>query len=163
MTTAPEAVVKAVLAVIILAFSSYCIIKRTPVELRDDRFAWFFGFLAGVFGGAYGMNGPPLVIYGALRRWSPDQFRATLQGYFLPASLVGLAGFTYEGLWTIDVTIYYLISLPAILAAIFVGRVIHRRLRDNRFLIYIHIGLIVVGLLLLTQALWPAVNPANAE
>jgi hypothetical protein len=32
------------------------------------------------------MNGPPLVIYGALRRWTPERFRATLQGYFLPAS-----------------------------------------------------------------------------
>ena len=54
--------------------------------------AWLFGFGAGVLGGAYGMNGPPLVAYGALRHWSPKRFRATLQGYFLPASLVGIAG-----------------------------------------------------------------------
>jgi hypothetical protein len=37
---------------------------------------------AGVLGGAYGMNGPPLVIYGSLRGSSPQHFRATLQGYF---------------------------------------------------------------------------------
>ena len=39
------------------------------------------------------MNGPPLVVYGVLRRWQPAQFRATLQGYFLIASVVGMAGY----------------------------------------------------------------------
>ena len=36
------------------------------------------------------MNGPPLAVYGWLRRWSPQGFSRTLQGYFLPASLLGL-------------------------------------------------------------------------
>ncbi len=39
------------------------------------------------------MNGPPLVVYGGMRRWSPQHFRATLQGYFLPASVIGMAGY----------------------------------------------------------------------
>jgi len=44
-------------------------------------------------GGAYGMNGPPLVAYGSLRRWTPpERFRATLQGYFLPARAADLIG-----------------------------------------------------------------------
>ena len=34
------------------------------VRAADDRLAWLFGFAAGVLGGAYGMNGPPLVVYG---------------------------------------------------------------------------------------------------
>lgn len=29
------------------------------------------------------MNGPPLAIYGSMRRWSAPQFRATMQAYFL--------------------------------------------------------------------------------
>ena len=55
------------------------------------------GFCAGVLGGAYGMNGPPLVIYGAMRRWSAQHFRATLQGYFLPASIIGMGGYWLAG------------------------------------------------------------------
>jgi uncharacterized membrane protein YfcA len=51
------------------------------------------GLLAGILGGAYGINGPPLVIYGAKRRWSAQHFRATLQGYFLIASIVGIIGY----------------------------------------------------------------------
>ena len=67
------------------------------------------------------MNAPPLVIYGSLRRWSPQHFRATLQGYFLPASLVGLIGYVVVGLWLPAVTIYLLYSLPGVFAAILIG------------------------------------------
>src|SRR5262249_31722764 len=81
LKAAPEPVVKATLAVVIVAFSTYCLISRRPFALQSDRTAWLFGFAAGVLGGAYGMNGPPLVIYGTLRGWSAEHFRATLQGY----------------------------------------------------------------------------------
>src|SRR3954464_15706886 len=44
LTTVPEPVVKALLAVIIMAFSAYCLAGRGRFELRDDRLAWLFGF-----------------------------------------------------------------------------------------------------------------------
>jgi uncharacterized protein len=97
LTAVAGHVVKAILAVVIIVFSTYCLASRTPCQLKDDRLAWLFGFGAGILGGAFGMNGPPLVIYGTLRRWSAEHFRATLQGYFLPASLVGLVGYWLAG------------------------------------------------------------------
>ena len=100
LLAAPEAIVKGILAAIIIAFAAYCLIHRTPVELKNDRMAWLFGIMSGVLGGAYGMNGPPLVVYGSLRRWSAEHFRATLQGYFLPASVVGMAGYWLTDRWT---------------------------------------------------------------
>jgi uncharacterized membrane protein YfcA len=153
LTSVPGAVVKGILAVIIIAFSAYCLARRTPLVLNDDRLAWLFGFLAGVLGGAYGMNGPPLVIYGSLRRWSAEQFRATLQGYFLPASLVGMAGYWRLGLWTPPVTRYFLLSLPAAVTSILLGRLVNRRLAGRSFIRYVHVALIVVGIALLIQSL----------
>jgi uncharacterized membrane protein YfcA len=152
LTAVPERPVKAALAGVIITFSAYCLAGRTRLELQDDRLAWLFGFGAGVLGGAYGMNGPPLVVYGALRRWSPEHFRATLQGYFLPASLVGLGGYWLAGLWVPAVTRYYLLSLPLALAAVVLGRVINRGLRGRPFVVYVHIGLVGVGVALLVQA-----------
>jgi uncharacterized membrane protein YfcA len=150
-----QQLVKAVLALVILAFSGYSLTVRNPPRLHDDNRAWLLGcgFLAGILGGAYGMNGPPLVVYGAMRRWSPQYFRATLQGYFLPASLVAMAGFRLTGLWTASVTHYYLISLPAAIPAIFFGRWINHRLRGESFLKYVHAGLVCIGLVLLLQAI----------
>jgi uncharacterized membrane protein YfcA len=156
LLAAPESVVKGILGVILVAFSLYCLLRRRSIELKDDRLAWLFGFAAGVLGGAYGMNGPPLVIYGILRRWPPEQFRATLQGYFLPASLVGMAGYACAGLWDFAVTRFYLLTLPLAVAAILLGRVIHRRLKGPAFVVYVHIGLIAVGTVLLVQSVWPA-------
>lgn len=152
LKTVPEPVVKGVLALIIIAFSAYTLVSRRRYGLHNDRMAWIFGFGAGVLGGAYGMNGPPLVVYGALRGWSPANFRATLQGYFLPASLVGMAGYWTAGLWTPAVNRYYLLSLPAAIIAIFLGRLINRRLDAGRFLFYIHLALIAIGITLLVQS-----------
>jgi uncharacterized membrane protein YfcA len=152
LTMVAEPVVKSILAVVIIAFSTYCLLSRRLVELKNDRLAWLFGFGAGVLGGAYGMNGPPLVVYGALRRWSPEHFRATLQGYFLPASVVGMVGYWLADLWVVDVTRYFLLSLPVALVAIVLGRMVNRRMDSRSFVVYIHGGLIVIGLALLLQA-----------
>jgi uncharacterized protein len=152
LRTVAEPVVKACLAAVIVAFSGYSLLSRKRPELKNDNFAWLFGFSAGVLGGAYGMNGPPLVIYGSLRRWSPQHFRATLQGYFLPASLVGLFGYRLAGLWAPAVNRLFLLSLPLVILATLLGRAINRRLHAHHFLLYIHCGLVAVGIVLLFQA-----------
>jgi uncharacterized membrane protein YfcA len=152
LRTVPAPVVKGALAAVIIAFSVLSLLSDKQHELKDDKFAWLFGFGAGVLGGAYGMNGPPLVIYGSLRRWSPQHFRATLQGYFLPASLAGLWGYRLAGLCTPAVNRFYWLSLPLVVLATFLGRAINRRMATQRFLLYVHGGLIVVGIVLLAQA-----------
>jgi uncharacterized membrane protein YfcA len=158
LKTVPEAIVKTLLAVVIIGFSAHSLLGREKGELKDDKLAWLFGFTAGVLGGAYGMNGPPLAIYGSLRRWSPQHFRATLQGYFLPASIVVLVGYWLAGLWTAPVTRFYLFSLPFVIVATLLGRAINRRMSGHRFLTYVHAGLIGVGAVLLIQAALHAVR-----
>lgn len=153
LKTTAETVIKAILGIIIIAFSLYCLFRRRQFELKTDRLAWIFGFSAGVLGGAYGMNGPPLVVYGSLRSWSPEQFRATLQGYFLPASLLGMYGYWLADLWVPTVTWYYFLSLPVALAAIFLGRAANQLLDARRFQRYVHCGLIAVGTVLVIQSL----------
>jgi uncharacterized membrane protein YfcA len=155
LRSAPESVVKAVLAVFILAFSLHALAyhrRRASPSFSDDRRAWIFGFVAGILGGAYGMNGPPLVIYGGLRGWSPQEFRATLQGYFLPASLMVMAGYWSAGLWTPTVTRDYGLSLAPIGIAVYIGGKFNRRINARRFIKSVYIGLVLVGLVLLVQA-----------
>jgi uncharacterized membrane protein YfcA len=154
LTAVPEPIVKAILAVVIIAFAVYCLVDRRRAELTSDRPAWFFGFLAGILGGAYGINGPPLVVYGALRHWSPERFRATLQGYFLPASVVGMFGYWLAGLWVPEVTRYFLLSLPPAAVAMFAGHWLNRRMKGQKFFMYIHACLILVGISLLAQAIF---------
>jgi len=147
--------VKAGLAIVILAFAVFSLARRAPPRLDEDRLGWLVGcgLCAGVLGGAYGMNGPPLVVYGSLRGWSAARFRATLQAYFLPASIIGMAGYWMAGLWSATVTQYFVSVLPAIAVGIFAGRALNRRLAGRSFLRWVHGGLIVTSVLLLAQAL----------
>jgi uncharacterized protein len=99
------------------------------------------------------MNGPPLAVYGAMRRWSAQHFRATLQGYFLPVSMIGMGGYWLAGLWTSAVTHFYLSSLPVTIIGVFLGKAINHRLQGEVFLKYLYVGLASIGSLLLIQAL----------
>ena len=154
LTSSHQRSVKIALAILIIAFSTYSFAGSRPPELTEDSRIWLFGcgFCAGVLGGAYGMNGPPLVIYGAMRRWSAQHFRATLQGYFLPASIIGMTGYWLAGLWIPAVTHDYLLSLPVIPPAIWLGRVINHRLHGEAFFKYVYGGLAAIGVLLLAQS-----------
>jgi uncharacterized membrane protein YfcA len=111
------------------------------------------GVLAGVLGGAYGMNGPPLVVYGTLRQWPPRRFRATLQGYFLPASVMGAIGYLSIGLWTSAVTRDFLWSLPGVALAVIAGRALNRRMTGDRFFRVVYVGLAVIGTTLIVETM----------
>jgi uncharacterized protein len=161
LTRANGHVAKVILGVIIASFSIYSLTAKKRLHLEKDHTMWLLasGFCSGVLGGAYGMNGPPLAIYGSLRRWSPQHFRATLQGYFLLASLVGLIGYAAVGLWVPAVTRYFVLSLPGALVAILIGRVVNHRLRGDAFFRYVYTGLIVIGGVLVMQSLHEAGRP----
>lgn len=149
-----EHAVKSILGLVIVAFSIYSL-TNSAIHFREDHWGWLLGcgFLSGILGGAYGMNGPPLAIYGALRKWSPQHFRATLQGYFLPASLAGLIGYIFLGLLGATVMRYFLLSLPAVAIATLLGRAINHRLKGRGFFRIVYIGLILIGAILIAQAL----------
>jgi hypothetical protein len=146
--------VKLILALGIVLFAVYSLSRPHLPQLQSDSKWWLAicGFFAGILGGAYGMNGPPLAIYGTMRGWSPQQFRATLQGYFLPASLLGMGGYQFKGLWNHDCTHYFLITLPAAIPAIWLGRVANHRLPTEQFRKYVYAGLIIIGAVLAIQS-----------
>ncbi|WP_417359776.1 sulfite exporter TauE/SafE family protein [Galbibacter sp.] len=152
---ANENLTKLVLGILIILYSIYSLTSKGGFRLETDNKFWLFicGFFSGILGGAYGLNGPPLVIYGNLRNWTAKHFRATLQAYFLPASIIGMIGYWYNGLWVSTVTHYFLLSIPVVIPAILLGRYFNHRLKDGTFLKYIYFGLICVGILLLGQSL----------
>lgn len=153
LTRIDESVVKLVLGIAIMMFAVYLLNGRPLAELAADHHGWLFacGFLSGVLGGAYGLNGPPLVIYGAKRRWSAQHFRATLQAYFLVASLAGVTGYAASGLVTRQLLAYFACALPAVVPAILLGRWLNRRLQDASFFRYSYV-LLLVGAVIIADS-----------
>jgi hypothetical protein len=67
-----------------------------------------------------------------------------------------MCGYWLANLWTPVVSYYYLVSLPAVVVAILLGRAVNRRLSGPAFLRYVHVGLIAVGGILLYQSILKA-------
>ena len=149
-----DAVMKIVLAIVIIVFSIYSLFKPRLWNLKNEKLSYGFGFLAGVLGGAYNTAGPPVVIYGTMRQWDPGDFRATLQGYFLPTWLVIVLGHGVTGLWTRTVWQLYLISLPALFVAFLIGDRLNRSIPGDAFHRYIHIMLTGIGIFLVIRTAW---------
>jgi uncharacterized membrane protein YfcA len=145
---------KIILALIVVGFSLYSLFRPRLLTLRSEWAAYPFGFLAGILGGAYNSNGPPIVIYGTIRRWPPDRFRANLQGYFLPSNVIIIAGHGMGGLWTPSVGWYFLLSLPLLLLSVWIGNRLNRTIPRGHFDRYIHIILVLVGTLLFIQTVF---------
>lgn len=149
-----QTVVKVALGVLIILYSAYSLLGRVRLgECKESRL-WLFvcGFLSGVLGGAYGLNGPPLVLYGNKMKWSATQFRATLQAYFLPVGVISVVGYLFEGLVNATVLNYFLYAIPVIVPAIFLGRYFNKKLKGDSFYKYAYAGLIVIGGVLIVNA-----------
>ena len=148
-----EGIVKALLALLIIFFSLYNLLKPRLITLTDNKSAYVFGLLAGILGGAYNTNGPPIVIYGMLRKWSAESFRATLQGYFFSAGILIVLSHGLAGLWTLTVLRLYAISLPVVFLAIVLGSKLNRSIPQGKFDKYVHVFLIIIGATLLTNSI----------
>ena len=144
----PEPTIKAILGILLIAFGLYNLMTPKLPTLGSENLAFVFGLIAGVLGGAYNTSGPPVVVYGTLRGWSPDRFRSTLQAYFLLTGGMILISHGLAGLWTPTVLRLYAYALPFILLAIFLGGKANKVLSAGRFNRLIYVSLIVMGALL---------------
>lgn len=144
---------KGILGSIIFLFALYKLASPMIGHFKNDRYSFLFGWLAGVLGGAYNAVGPAIVIYGVMRRWKPDRFRATLQGYFLPVGILLVISHALAGFWTIQVLTYYAWSIPIVLVAVWFGKFINRRISVERFSIYIYVLLLVLGGMLVIKSI----------
>lgn len=151
LKAAPESLVKALLGILLVVFSAYNLLSPKLPTLKTEKWSYLTGLVAGVLGGAYNTNGPPVVVYGMLRKWSPEKFRATLQGYFLPTGSAILIGHGLAGLWTPHVVRLYLVCLPVIFVSTLIGGWVNQRIPQGKFDKIIYSFLVLVGVLLIAR------------
>jgi uncharacterized protein len=144
---APEQTARAVLGVFLMAYGAYGLLGPKLPVVTTDRFASLFGFVAGIFGGAYNTNGPLIAVYGTLRGWQPEQFRLTLQGYFFFTNFLILTGHVISGLWTTKVWSLFFMSLPAVGISVWLGSIVNQHIKRELFTKLIFGVLVVMGLI----------------
>ena len=147
----PETVVLRLLGLILIGYSSYVlIVPRLPRISSSPGWAFGFGFIAGCLGGAYNAFGPPVIIYGNLRRWSRAEFKSNLQGFFLVNGFVVIITHAVNGNLTGPVWRVWTLAAPTSLLGLAVGLWLDRLINPELFrkLVLYLLLLLGVGLLL---------------
>lgn len=109
------------LGVFLIAYSLYGLFLTSSRRGIGERWAYFFGFLGGCLGGAFGPSGPAVIVYTSLQAWSKDKIKATLQGFFVISGLMIVSGHAISGVTTSAVLRFYGVSLPTLILGTYVG------------------------------------------
>ncbi len=144
-----EAIITPILGVVILGYALYALFSPRLPRLAGRAWAYGFGFIGGILGGAYNTSGPPVIIYGSCRRWPPDEFKGNIQGYFIPITLLALAAHGVSGNYTTAVWQNFLWAIPGIILGLIGGFFISGRLDPGRFRKIVLILLVILGMRLL--------------
>ena len=143
------AVLTTILGILIIGYALYGLFAPRLPRLRHLAWAYGFGFIAGVLGGALNTTAPAIVVYGSSRRWPPEAFRTNLQGYFLVTNTAILVAHGIDGNLTAVFWQTVLWSLPGIVAGFLVGLLLAHRIDPARFTQLVLVLLLVLGLTLI--------------
>ncbi|MFN2197211.1 MAG: sulfite exporter TauE/SafE family protein [Anaerolineales bacterium] len=138
-----EQVMMLLLGIVITSYALYALLRFRLPRLERPAWAYLFGVAAGMLGGAYNTSGPPVIIYGHCRRWSPSEFKGNLQGFFLISSTLVAITHLAGGSFTPEIWHLFLLSLPALGAGLFAGLQMEKRIQPAVFN-WIVLGLLVV-------------------
>jgi uncharacterized membrane protein YfcA len=144
-----ERIVLSALGIFLIAYALYSLYTPRLPTIHGKRWDFGLGFSAGLLTGAYNTGGPPLVIYGASHRWTPEQFKGNLQVLFTITDMVVVVAHLVAGHVDALVMQHLLISLPVIAAASALGFALSRRVNEAVFRKLVLIFIVLVGVRLL--------------
>ncbi len=121
------------LALLTVSYALYALFSPQIPELKNDRSMGPFAFASGLLSGAYNVGGPPIIIYADARRWTADQMRSNLQGFFMFKGVVLLIAHAISGNFTRNVWVGFAWSIPAMVAGLGIGFALYGRIDDARF------------------------------
>ena len=144
-----EMTINRAMGAILIAYAVLALVRPAAGRRPAQWWAYPAGFLAGCLGGAYNTPGPPVVVYGSLRQWAKDEYRAILQTLFfingiLIVSSHLVAGHVVSQVWTL-----YAWVAPALLVGMWIGARLDRHVDQERFRSLVTAMTVVLGVSLL--------------
>jgi uncharacterized membrane protein YfcA len=121
------------LALLTIGYALYALFSPQLPELKTDRAMGPFAFASGILTGAYNVGGPPIIIYADARRWTADQMRSNVQGFFMFKGVVLIVTHALSGNYTPDVWTGFAWTVPAMAAGLVLGFSLYGKIDDKRF------------------------------
>jgi uncharacterized membrane protein YfcA len=152
-----ELAINRTMGAILIAYAAYALLRPAllrrlaPTVPRRLPLWWAYpaGFLAGCLGGAYNAPGPPVVVYGALRQWPKDEYRAILQTLFFINGVLIVSSHLLARHMIPEVWALYAWAAPALLLGLWTGARLDRHVDQERFRSLITAMILVLGVSLL--------------
>ena len=69
-----------VLGIVVSGYALYSLFNFHLPDVAHPAWAYAAGVASGLLSGAYNTGGPPVIMYGASRRWGQAEFKSNLQG-----------------------------------------------------------------------------------
>jgi len=148
LTRLNDKAILSALGVVLVIYALYDLFGKTfPVISRG--WAPTFGFAGGGLAGAYNTYGPPILIYGNCRNWSPEALKGNVQLFGLLNSVLVISLHVSSGHYTGDVMNMFWISLPAVAIASLTGFAFDKYMNRTVFRKIVCVLLLAAGMKLI--------------
>lgn len=133
----PEHTLKLGMGSFLVLYSLYSLfLEGRFKQVVSPRWGYTAGFASAAIGSAFGMGGPPTIVYTSLAGWSKDTIKAGIGAFFLCAGCIMASVQLVAGLHTVESCTVLAFSAPAILVgtklgiwvSLYIGEVTYRKL-----------------------------------
>lgn len=142
-----------ILGIILISYSLYSLFLRSPKKGIMEGWAYLFGFLSGCLGGALSATGPAVIVYTSLQTWSKDKIKVTLQGFFLVSGVMVVLFHAINGLTTLTVLYFFMVSLPMLILGTYVGSFFYGKIKEEDYKRIMFILLAFLGAFMIYRAI----------
>lgn len=143
------------LGVALILLSIYMFFFSSKVKIKPNPFTGLAaGGFSGVLGGIFSMGGPPVVIYFMQSEGEDkEKYLATIQMYFLLSNIYGTTVKAINGFITKEVLILAAFGTVGMIAGIFIGKLIFKKLRPDILRKVVYGFMAVAGVVNIVSAL----------
>ena len=144
---APEAPTQIVLGIFVVGTAVLMLRGFRLEETPGTRASAATGVASGVLNGAFGIGGPPVVLFYFSTPGAAAIGRASIIFFFLFTDLLGVGYFATQGIVTMQSFVQAALWLPALLVGVWIGAHGFRRMNEQVFRCWVLVILMALALL----------------
>lgn len=151
LTSVDTSILKTILGIIVILFVLLSVTNIIKQNGLHEKWGLLFGFFAGLFGGAFNTNGPPVLIYFYLHGFDKFKQKASITGFFIITSITIIIAHLVSGIATLESYKTFALMIPVILAAIVLGNSLFNKLSNQIYNRIVLSGLFITGIVLILK------------
>ncbi len=151
LSKADPDLVKTILGITILLFvlsTNLNLIKQRQI---NSNWGYLCGVLSGLLGGAFNINGPPVLIYFYIMGWDKFKLKASITGFFIFSSITIVIMHIVTGVTTQKIFFTFLYIIPVVVIGMVIGHSLFHKVSTKLYNRIILIGLTIIAFFMILR------------